>query len=195
MTMPIDPVKAYSDDDGYNYVETSPDWQAACSVLPSFSAVHWPGYETSVVEDNIHGQAVVIQLWKGRCQRFFGLSNFPGGIGAEVAVYQRMPGRPLPTALPTLSSKIEGLLLSFLPELGEDLWWPVTKLDTRIDFELVNPKTNTTFFSAGPETTYWMNKWMRPDSYRLYEEENKPLPFLTEDYKLNYRINGKSYSW
>ena len=83
--MPIDPVKAYSDDSGYDYVETSDDWKKACSVLPSFAAVEWPGYATSVVEDTIGGQAVVIQLWKGRCQRFFGLNDFPGGIGAEVA--------------------------------------------------------------------------------------------------------------
>jgi hypothetical protein len=193
--MPIDPVKAYSDAGGYDYVETSPDWKTACSVLPSFAAVHWPGYETSVVEDTIGGQPVVIQLWKGRCQRFFGLNDFPGGIGAEVAVYQRIPGRAMPTALPDLSSRLEGLLLSFLPEVGEDLWWPCIKLAAQIDFDLVNPKTKATFFTAGPETTYWMNKWMRPDSYRLYEAAHKPLPLLTEDYQLNYRINGKSYTW
>jgi len=192
--MPIDPVKAYSDEYGYDYLETSDDWKTACSVLPSFAAVHWPGYATAVVEDTIGGQPVVIQLWKGRCQRFFGLNDFPGGIGAEVAVYQRMPGRALPTELPALSSRMEGLLLSFLPELGTDLWWPVPK-SMQIDFELINPKTKTTFFKAGPETTYWMNKWMRPDSYRRYETKNKPLPFLTEDYQLNYRINGKSYIW
>jgi hypothetical protein len=85
--------------------------------------------------------------------------------------------------------------LSFLPEVGEDVWWPFTTLNAQIDFELVNPKTNATFFTAGPETTYWMNKWMRPDSYRRYETQHKPLPLLTEDYQLNYRINGKSYSW
>jgi hypothetical protein len=60
--------------------------EEACRVLPSFAALRWPGYETLVLADKIGGEDVVIQLWKGHCQRFFGLDNFPGGIGAEVGI-------------------------------------------------------------------------------------------------------------
>jgi hypothetical protein len=189
--MPLDPINPFTDG-GYHYEETSDDWKLACSVLPSFAALRWPGYETAVVEDTIDGQAVVIQLWKGRCQRFFGLNDFPGGIGAEVGVYRRIPGRPLPTALPALPSEIAGFMLHAVHALGEDFWWPYPELQTQVSFTFVNPKTNATFFTAGPETTYWMNRWMRPDSYRLYEGSNSPLPFWTEDYILNYTINGRS---
>jgi hypothetical protein len=191
--MIFDPVTPSTDNLGYRYVETSPTWKSLCGVLPSFAALHWPGYETSVVEDTIGGQAVVIQLWKGRCQRFFGLNEFPGGIGAEVGVYRRIPGKQPPGSLPTLPSRIERLVLGLLPEAGEDLWWPFPELAAQIGFDFVNPDTNAMFFSAGPETTYWMNRWMIPDSYRQYEAANRPLPPLAEDYRLNYRINGKSY--
>jgi len=59
-----------------------------------------------------------------------------------------------------------------------------------------HPKTNATFFKAGPETTYWLNKWMSPDSYERYKDESdKETPIFSAHYKLKYRINGKSYEW
>ena len=80
----------FVDDQGYEYVETSEDWKKACLPLPCFAAVWWPDYATKVVEDTIDGQPVVIQLWKGWCQKFLGDDDFPGGIGAEVGVYHRV---------------------------------------------------------------------------------------------------------
>jgi hypothetical protein len=190
--MLIDPIVATTDAVGYHYEETSPAWKVACKDLPSFAALHWPGYETSVVEDTIDGQPVVIQLWKGHCQRFFGLNDFPGGIGAEVGIYRRIAGKPLPASLPNLPSEISGFILHAIHALGTDFWWPYPDLQTQVSFDFVNPTTNKTFFSAGPEATYWMNRWMRPDSYRAYASVNSQLPLWTEDYVLNYTINGKS---
>ena len=84
--MPLpDPTIYVTDARGYSYDETSDDWKQRCAALPCFAAMHWPGYDTRVVEDVIDGQAVVIQLWKGLCSQFLGLSNFPGGYGAKSA--------------------------------------------------------------------------------------------------------------
>ena len=46
---------------------------------------------------------MVIQLWKGNCPKFLGfigIESFPGGIGAEVGVYRRIPGRFRPPPFP-----------------------------------------------------------------------------------------------
>ena len=69
--MPKSAVKAYTDANGYDYVETADWWKEACRVLPCFKAVQWPDYGTEIVEDTINGKKVVIQLWKGWCQQFF----------------------------------------------------------------------------------------------------------------------------
>ena len=102
-----------------------------------------------------------------------------------------------PADLGFLPQRIAQFFLNGLANLGGDhFWWPFPELNTRIDFELVNPKTNETFFKAGPETTYWLNKWMSPDSYERYKDENDvQTPVFSAHYKLKYRINGKSYEW
>src|ERR1700686_1042367 len=94
------PVVAYEDSAGYKYVETSPEWKQLCVGLPCFKEVQWPDYSTKVVEDTINGRPVVIQLWKGWCQQFLGLENFPGGIGGEVGIYERVQGRGFPASKP-----------------------------------------------------------------------------------------------
>jgi hypothetical protein len=192
-----DPTNRFTDDHGYSYVETADWWKTQCGSLPSFSEVWWPDYDTKVIEEVIDGQPVVIQLWKGWCQKFLGDENFPGGIGAEVGVYRRMPSRALPETLAFFPPKLSTFILGGLSKLGGDhLWWAYPELGTTVDFELVNPKTNTIFFSAGPEKTYWMNRWMNPDSYERYRADvGGRVPLLSSDYALNYRINGKSYQW
>lgn len=185
------------DEHGYEFVETSDEWKKACLPLPSFAAVWWPDYATKVIEDTIDGKPVVIQLWKGWCQKFLGLDDFPGGIGAEVAVYQRVAGKVPPTDLGFLPSSSKAFFLDGLAKLGGDhFWWPYPELNASIDFELVNPKTNETFFKAGPETTYWMNRWMNPDSYDQYkDDQDGKVPLFSAHYKLKYRINGIHYEW
>jgi hypothetical protein len=184
------------DANGYAYVETSPWWKECCAPLPSFSEVWWPDYATKVIEDVIDGQPVVIQLWKGWCQRFLGRNDFPGGIGAEVGIYRRIPGKAPPATLLGFPKKISDFILGGVSRVGDEhLWFPYPELNTKLTFELVNPKTGKVFFGAGPETTYWLNKWMHPESYEKYRDDVGKTPLFSVHYELNFTINGKPYSW
>src|SRR5688500_10439515 len=98
------PVIAY-EENGYKFVETSQAWKELCTVLPCFEQVEWPDYPTAIVEDTIGGKPIVIQLWKGWCQQFLGRDDFPGGIGGEVGVYERVTGRGFPTERPDFFPK------------------------------------------------------------------------------------------
>lgn len=200
------PVIRYKEN-GYDFDETSPEWKELCSVLPSFKQVEWPDYSTTVVEDTINGKRVVIQLWKGWCQQFLGRDDFPGGIGGEVAVYERVTGRGFPADRPDFFPEP---MWAFLHEASKgadgDFWWPVEELN-EIEFSFINPITNTEMFHAGPEKTYWMNKWMDTDSYNEYRRsqgkrwswlpewfpKNSRTPVFAVDYLLEYKINGKPY--
>ena len=174
-----------------------------CSVFPCFSALQWPFYSTKVI-DKIDGQPViidgypvVIQLWKGWCQNFLGMDDFPGGIDAEVGVYRRIPGKVKPTSLPFPSPLGVAEFFTKLAMVSEDeLWWPV-EFEPQIVFTLVNPVTGQTFFRAGPENSFWLAKWMSYDSYSKYRDNhpdaNSPDPFQSTDYWLDYKINGYSY--
>jgi hypothetical protein len=193
----ITPTIETVDSRGYSYVETSEWWKDLCSVLPCFSALQWPGYATTVIDDVINGQPVVIQLWKGWCQKFLGLQFFPGGIGAEVGVYRRIPGRLRPTSLPFLPPEYEAFVLGNLQRLADnELWWPAPDLNTRLEFTLINPSTNEAFFSAGPETSYWLAKWMNEPSYVKYcVDQQGRFPILPDAYILEYTINGQRRRW
>lgn len=187
------PTFGYTDANGYEYVETSEWWKDMCSIFPCFAAIHWPDYDTAIVEDTIDGQPIFIQLWKGWCQKFLGLESFPGGIGAEIGVYRRIPGKARPTSLPFLPDKFEKFILNALATLSDDeLWWPFPELQAQIEYTLVNPETGQTFFSAGPERSYWLAKWMNDGSYLKYRYSHKS-PIFAVDYLLDYTINGKSY--
>ncbi|MGC1293945.1 MAG: hypothetical protein WA869_02800 [Alloacidobacterium sp.] len=169
-----------------------------CTSFPCFALLEWPGYATQVVETTIEGQAVVIQLWKGTCQKFLGSSDFPGGVGAEVGVYHQMPGRARPTIDQLVNSGVPKVLAAFIiagiaPLTDDQLWWAFPELETQIEFTLTNPVVNQTFFNAGPETTYWLNKWM--ENYGSYQGANH-TPASATDYILNYTINGTAFpSW
>lgn len=192
-----DPINESTDDRGYSYVETSASWKEACSALPSFSELWWPDYATKVVEDTIDGNPVVIQLWKGWCQKFLGRTDFPGGIGAEVGIYHRISGKPVPASLPDFPPKLSDFLLGGLERVGgQHLWWPYPELGATVTFELVDTKTGQPFFDAGPEQTYWLNRWMDPVSYERYRADQQgQVPVFSAEYRLDYTINGKAYQW
>jgi hypothetical protein len=166
-----------------------------CRALPCFKALQWAGYATTVVEDTINGQPVVIQLWKGWCPQFLGLPNFPGGMGAEVGVYRRIPGKTLPADQSFVPAGLRPLLqaLDFLDPQG--LWWPYLELGTTISFTLTNRETNQAFFTTGPEQTYWLNRWMQPASFDKYKKDTgNKLPGSGDAlWTLQYQINGKTY--
>jgi hypothetical protein len=183
---------------GFVFNETSESWKDRCSVLPCFRALFWPGYATTVVEDTIDGHPVVIQLWKGLCPKFLGfagLNAFPGGVGEEVGIYRRIPGKVRPSAFalgflpPDLMTRTEHALASLS---DDELWWPFPELGAHVEFSFVNPITRQPVFSAGPETGYWLTKWMNESSHATYQRQ-QPTPSRVEDYVLTYRINGRPY--
>jgi hypothetical protein len=194
------PTFQYTDASGYKFDETSEQWKQMCTSFPCFALLEWPGYATQVVETTIEGQTVVIQLWKGTCQKFLGsLGDFPGGIGAEVGVYHRVPGRARPTLDQLVNLGVPEALAAFIiagiaPLTDDQLWWAFPELNTQVTFTLTNPVNNGTFFTAGSETTYWLNKWMDDDSYEKYEQAYPgQAPASPTDYSLNYSINGAPF--
>jgi hypothetical protein len=193
------PTIGYVNSNGYEYVETSERWQKMCIELPCFDALQWPGYDSIHLEDiEINGEPVVIQLWKGWCQKFLGLPFFPGGIGAEVGVYRRIPGKALPTSLPFLPAPMEAFILQHLATLADnDLWWPAPELQAQLESTFINPITNQPMFSAGPETSYWLCKWMNEDSYKEYVRDQglANIPPFPNGYILEYTINGQTRQW
>lgn len=195
------------EENGYKFVETSPELKQAASGLPCFKALQWPNYSTEIVEDTINDKPVVIQLWKGWCQQFLSSANFPGGIGAEVGIYERVSGRGFPTTKPDMYPEPVWEFLRGASKLANgDFWWPVPELN-EIEFQFINPVNNTIAFSAGPQKTYWLTKWMDTDSYDKYQNDqgkqwpwlpgwvpgNSQTPTLSSNYLLDYKINGKSY--
>lgn len=192
-----DPTVSYKDSRGYGYVETSDRWKQMCTAFPCFAALQWPDYSSTSFQTKINNKPVVIQLWKGYCEKFLGLSKFPGGIGAEVGVYRFIPGKTRPQALSFLPPSLAAAILRPAASLNDkDLWWAYPELETRIQFSLVNPVTGQIFFSTGTETTYWLNRWMNPESYEKYKRDERgrtPASLHETAYQLHYSINGVSY--
>ncbi|HEX5071548.1 MAG TPA: hypothetical protein VFV78_15135 [Vicinamibacterales bacterium] len=173
----------------YRFDETSEPWKVMCRALPCFAALHWPDYSTAVVEDRIDGHPVVIQLWKGFCPRFLSSANMPGGIGAEVGIYRRIPGKEWsrPAGFP---ADVYAALRAMAG--SSELWWPYPELPTEVEWDLINPETKGVFIHAGRQTTYWRNKWMNNESYSRYQNATR-TPKLAWNYSLRYTINGKTY--
>ena len=203
-----DAVIQYSDAKGYKYNETSPWWKQMCAALPCFAALHWPDYDTYFFDTKIDGKPVTIQLWKGWCQKFMGSNRFPGGVGAEVGVYHRVPGRPKPRSLGFMPPRMRAFVIGAIATLSaKHLWWPYQELGTTIEWTLVNPETNTPFVKHAAKKTYWACKWMNDGSYAKYQRDqgrrwkalpawmpgNSKTPLLAVGYKLHYKINGKNY--
>jgi hypothetical protein len=235
----ISPTFKYTDSNGYEYVETSEHWKDKCFTLPCFEAMYWPGYDTKVFKETINGQEVIVQLWKGRCQQI--IKDFPGGVGAEVGIYRKIPlkalnirsylessvknwvntdwlhylfGRDISLteyAKNIFSIDIKDLITTNPSNYVEifrdlildfstyDIWWPVdpAELNLKIEFNMINPITNNTFFSAGPEKSYWLAKWMIEDSYKEYQraQGEERTPSSVVDYILEFKINGNIYRW
>jgi hypothetical protein len=191
------PTIQYADARGYKYDETSEPWKQMCTAFPCFDALQWPGYASYSFNDTINGQPVVIQLWKGTCQKFLGMNQFPGGIGAEVGVYHRVPGRARPATLPFLPPPLADVFLKPITNIPDNqLWWAYPELNTQVSFKLVNPITNQVYFETTTEKTYWLNKWMSSDSYAKYVKDQGlgKTPKSPLQYKLIFTINGKTYS-
>jgi hypothetical protein len=192
------PTIRYADPGSYMCDETSEKWKILCQQFPCFWALQWPGYATDVIDTTINGEAVVIQLWKGYCPKFLGfvgVTSFPGGYGAEVGVYRRIPGkaRPASSSLSFLHGDFAARVLNAVSNFADnDLWWPFPELGATMEFAMINPITGETFLHAGPQTGYWLTKWMEDDSYRDYRRDHT-TPAASTDYILDYWINGRHY--
>jgi hypothetical protein len=192
------PTVTYTDARAYSYVETSDQWKQLCIAFPCCNALQWPDYATYSYQTEIDNHPVVIQLWKGNCEKFLGLAQFPGGTGAEVGVYRIIPGKVRPQALSFLPPPIANTILGPIRNLNDNqLWWAYPELNARIQFSLVNPVNGQIFFSTGTETTYWLNRWMNPESYETYKRDQggrTPPSFKEVNYVLHYSINSRSYT-
>ena len=193
-------------ENGYRLVETSDKWRQLCSPLPCFWLVRVPGYPTKIIEDEINGKPVVIQIWKGWFPQILG-KNYPGGIGVEVGIYERVKGRGFAAKRPDFYPKFAwNFLFWFSKHAGKRFWWPVTELN-EVELSFINPVTNEAMFHAGPEKSYWVNKWIDRHSYDDYRTahgkrwprlpawfpKNSTVPKLSKHFVLEYKINGKTY--
>ena len=74
-----------------------------------------------------------------------------------------------------------------------EVWYPIPRPYPWLSFKLVNPYTGEEFFRTTSENTYWLTRWMAPDSYRnKYKKEHSTPPFAA-NYVLHYTINGQTY--
>jgi phosphatidylserine/phosphatidylglycerophosphate/cardiolipin synthase-like enzyme len=197
---------------GYHFTETAQWFKQVCAGLPCFFILGWPGYETTAYDNvQIDGQNVVIQPWKGWCQRFLGMPGMPGGVGAEVGVYRRIPGQftkfinqvgALDFIKKHLSTPPQQYFTDQFVTLADDhTWWPFPELNAKVEFTLKNPTTDAVFFQAGPENSYWLCKWMTPDDYDRYAADpanqapGRFDPFHIADWTLEFKVTGQTSSY
>ena len=182
-------------EDGYAYDAVGPDWRNACAVLPSFAAVHWPGYATAVFHGNINGRDVIIQPWMGQCEQFLWGAKSPGGFGGEVGVYVRVPeGKPLPDigALPGPMAS----MMKYVQRIGGDaLWWPDPTMQPEMDFTIYDPNSRTVLAHAKTDGDYWLTKWMQPESYNKFRAAHAHLPDSLTEFEMKFTVAGVTRKW
>lgn len=156
---------------GYVFTEAPPE--DLVIALPCGPWTVLPGYPTQFFDATIGGRTVLVQLWKGSCPDYLGWAGSPGGVGAEVGLYNRHP---------------------WFPDL---FWWPDAEHEKVIEFTLINPVTSAPFFSASsPGPIWWSHKWMKFQSYDQYvRDQHNNVPAKPEQYSLRSRIDGTSFEW
>lgn len=187
-------VYLYTDQNGYQYCETSEYWKNMCQDLPCTLLLQWPGYQTAIVPTTLNGQPAIIQVWRGHCQRFLGLESAPGGYGAEVGVYTVEGWLSSPSNV----DQVPGLAAyaKVMQDVTDSTWWPAPQLVQSISFNLINPNTNEVFVASQSENTYWNCKWMVPDSYAQYQkDQNGNVPDSPDGYPLQFWVNGQEFMW
>ena len=196
---------------GQHFVGMSESWKQMCLGIPDSPRVRFPGYQTGWLDTQINGQDVVLQVWKGNC--LDPVPGLPGGVGGEVGIYQRVPGRqmpsvleiPIPAEIPTVLHPIVRHVVSAMIEdavkaldSGIPIWWPYPQLGAQIDMTLLDPKSGAAFLVATPPEPangYWMSRWMRYDSYLPYavaQGANLPAP---TDYVMQFQIGNRKFRW
>ena len=211
----LDSTINYTDARGYNYVGMSESWKNLCLEIPcSKRVVIPPGYPTQWIDTTIDGKDVVIQVWKGNCPHV--LPDLPGGIGGEVGIYRREPGRTIPNVLdipalqlfppamrPRVAAIVSELIRQAITGLNTrtEIWWPYPALNAQIEMNFVHGKTVSEFFTASPETTggYWMSRWMTYRSYRNYTWSEllrrRVVPVPAFKYTMEFAVKGQRFRW
>lgn len=156
-----------------SYVFTDAPPEELVEWLPCGPWTVLPGYPTHFFDAKIGGRVVILQMWKGSCPDYLGWTGSPGGVGAEVGIYNRDSSQP------------------------HLLWWPDNQHEKLIDFTLFNPVTTQVFFSASSSAPiWWLHKWMKFPSYDQYvKDQQNRVPATTEEYVLRFRIDGKQFEW
>lgn len=160
---------------------------------------------------------VIIQLWKGWCQRLGGhrVDDFPGGIGAEVGVYEIVDAAEAskgasgsywfykPTEIIDATAYVARKeLAAHTPVLSHALprhqmlaanslppgtvWYPIRPPYPWISFQLTFRKKE--FFSSPPQQTYWRTRWMDPSDYHSKYAKTHDTPALASQYTLHYKV-------
>jgi hypothetical protein len=108
-----------------------------------------------------------------------------------------MPGSLRLRSLPLVPKFAADYIRAKLGEFTDrEFWWPFPELGAQLEFTLVNPLTGEPVFSAGPETSYWLARWMSLGSYARYALRNPGrVPLLVDNYTLEYSINGRQGRW
>ena len=196
--------------DGYHFTDQMHWWNDVCAGLPCFLQLGWPGYETAIIDDQIDGHDIVLQIWKGWCPRLGDMTGMPGGVGVELGVYRRIPNQlskflaqigadpdtlaqkiirglnasaDLPKKLALLQQQLSLFIQQKLPLSDATTWWPYPELNAAVSFTLKDPANGNVIFDAKPQNTYWRVKWMQASEYDTYAAAHG-LPRYSSSYRL-----------
>jgi len=76
-----------------------------------------------------------------------------------------------------------------------EVWYPFPQLRTQLWFRLVNPLNNEVFFQTETQETYWLTRWMHPESYQLYKgRAEHQCPEFAANFRLEFTVNGKTFA-
>lgn len=212
----LDATVRFKDSRGYQYVGMSDSWKRMCLDLPCSKRVKVPPvYKQQHLTTTIDGEEIVIQAWKGNCPKAY--REMPGGIGGEVGMYRRVPGRQIPDVLslprvndfpPSVRPTVTAILSRLIKELvetaesGVDLWWPCPELGAQIEMRFLHPDRDDELFRAEPFEAaggYWMSRWMSYWSYSKYVAREwlhlRKVPTNAHDYRMRLCVKGRHFAW
>lgn len=194
----------------YTYYRTSDWWKDKCSHIFCFQWIEWPSYGAASQQVTIQTpdgpQHLVIQCWKGWCADLFqhvvlppewGLSkvSFPGGVGAEVGIYNLTKPEPhrllgsakfdyLPESAPienwaqSMKALWDRLREQVKQPTAWKRWWPdvdiVKSTGHEVSFTLRDPRFDAALITSFHTDTYWTCEWMDEASYNCWRKKNEP---------------------
>jgi hypothetical protein len=187
---------------GYHFITMSESWRLMCRDMPDSPRVVIPPMYTTAWIDT---DDLVIQVWKGNCPHVPGL---PGGIGGEVGVYRREPGRKVerPRVIPEIEKlpawqrplarrAIRWLLwrAQQIVDRDEQVWWPVEANAEPIAMGF--SYDGQPFFAADQADGYWLSRWMTYGSYLRFAATYRHVPPLARDFAMHFSVGARDFVW